>query len=119
VPYSVAVMIDHPIPCRRDRQLRLGPIAAVVALTLLGSISSAAANDDEPDWRLDKVTQTHPVAPGTPIIIVNPIGDIRVRSNEDQVVELLANIQALASDTTPPKIEVEQREGALQLEVCR
>jgi len=109
-------MIGQLAPRHRRWPPRLGPIAAVIAFALLGSISSAA-DDGEPDWRLDKVTQTHPVAPGTPIVIANPIGDIRVRPTKDQTVEVLANIQVEAADTAPPRIEVEEREGALHLEI--
>lgn len=90
---------------------------AVITLIQLAAATAAPAADDEPDWRLEKVSRTTAVAPGTPVEIDNPIGDIRVRSTDDQVVEVLANIQLEASDAQPPRVEIAERDGTLQIEV--
>jgi hypothetical protein len=92
-------------------------VIAVVVLTQLAAATAAPADDGEPGWRLEKVSRTTEVAPGTPVEISNPIGDIRVRSAHDQVVEVLANIQLEASGAEPPRVEIVEREGTLQIEV--
>jgi hypothetical protein len=76
-----------------------------------------SAQPDLTDWRIEKHTESHSVVANAEIRVVNPWGDVRLRTGEGEEVVVSALAQRHRADPRAPDIHVEETPGGLSIEV--
>lgn len=78
---------------------------------------AAHGQEPSPDWTVDNFRKSEILAPETAIEVLNPYGDVRLRSTTTGEVEVSAQIQRRKSDPVQPEVNLVRRRGRLRIEV--
>ncbi len=84
---------------------------------LITALSPGDAVVEKDGWLVEKLVRSEAIGEGVPVELHNPYGDIRARSNVNQVVELSAMVQTKKGDAHKLDFEVEKHEDRLIVRV--
>jgi hypothetical protein len=92
---------------------------AAVVVACLGSVSVTPASDPTlgKDWRLRRIEQRQTFAGDLPVRVVNPFGDVRLRSIDDGETLLIAVAQGFTEDTVTAFADLREDDGRIVAEV--
>jgi len=93
-----------------------GAFMAVV-FTLQSTIVSASETEPYPDWRIERVQQTHDLDGRQAISINNPYGEVRIRGSEDDSLSMFAILQRHKKDLQKPLVRFKLLDATAELTV--